>query len=434
MLPPSPGSGGGAMATPDRPPLLKRWATDGTAYLIAGTVVHSFINYVYQLFGARSLGEVDFAPVASLLALSFLVFAVVLMPIEQLVIRAVTFRGGFDRSPRPTIWTAVLSAAGVAGLIAFIGRDRLFAGQGIFIVLVVASVATHSLYVVGRGQLAGNRRFAAYGGATAGNAMLRLVVAVGLVAIVQSALGFGAALAVGPLIIFLWPSSVHIPGEETTHSDDNPSQFLASFVLAAAASQVLLLAGPLVAGAMGAAAAEISIIYVTLTIVRAPLVLGGSLVARVLPPLTNLATLGFDAELNRWVARFVIGGVVIAVPTGFLATRIGPEVVALLFGDGFRPTPGFIGLASAGIVIAGAAMFVGQVLVARGDTTRLAVGWGIALVVASITLAMSNGEIATRLGVAFLIGELAALASTAALSYRVPTNESGVGNGDSVHS
>jgi O-antigen/teichoic acid export membrane protein len=418
------------MATPDRPPLLKRWATDGTVYLIAGTVVHSFINYVYQLFGARSLGEIEFAPVASLLALSFLMFAVVLLPIEQLVIRAVTFRGGFDRNPRPTIRVAVAGTAVIAVLIAFVGRDRLFAGQNLFIVLVLASVMTHSLYVVGRGQLAGNRRFAAYGGATAGNAMLRLAVAIGLVAIVPSALGVGAALAVGPLIIFVWAASVRLPGEETAHSDESPSRFLASFVLAAAASQVLLLAGPLVAGAMGAAAAEISIIYVTLTIVRAPLVLSGSLVARVLPPLTNLATLGLDAELNRWVVRFAVGGVVIAIPTGILATAIGPDIVALLFGEGFRPTPVFVGLAAAGIVIAGAAMFVGQVLVARGDTTRLAVGWGFALVVAIIALAGSNAEIAVRLGFAFLVGELAALASTAVLSYRVPKSPDSEGDGE----
>lgn len=407
------------MDTPDRPSLLRRWATDGTAYLIAGTVVHSFINYVYQLFGARSLGEVDFAPVASLLALSFLMFAVVLLPIEQLVIRAVTFRGGFDRDPGPTIRLAVAGTAVVAVVIAFVGRDRLFAGQSLFIVLVLASVVTHSLYVVGRGQLAGNRRFAAYGGATAGNAMLRLMVAIGLVAIVQSALSFGAALAVGPLIIFVWRASVRLPGAETAHSDESPSRFLASFVLAAAASQVLLLSGPLVAGAMGAAAAEISIIYVTLTLVRVPLVLGGSLVARVLPPLTNLATLGFDAELNRWVVRFAVGGVVLAIPTGILAAGIGPDLVALLFGEGFRPASVFVGLAAGGIVIAGAAMFVGQVLVARGDTTRLAVGWGFALAVAIIALALSDAEIAVRLGIAFLLGEFAALASTAALSYRV---------------
>ncbi|MEA2024809.1 MAG: hypothetical protein U9N79_11065 [Actinomycetota bacterium] len=413
------------MATPDRPSLLKRWATDGTAYLIAGTVVHSFINYVYQLFGARSLGEVEFAPVASLLALTFLVFAIVLLPIEQLVIRAVTFRGGFSRDPRSTIRTAVLITVIIAALVAFIGRDRLFAGQSLFIVLVIATVLTHGLNVVGRGQLAGHRRFAAYGGATAGTAMLRLLVAIGLALIVPSALGFGVALAVGPLVILVWASSVRLPGKETAHSEESPSRFLTSLILAAAASQVLLVAGPLVAGAMGAAAAEISIIYVTLTIVRVPLVLGSSLVARVLPPLTNLATLGLDAELNRWVVKFTIGAAALAIPTGFLAARIGPDIVALLFGEGFRPPSVFVGVAASGIIITGGAMFVGQVLVARGDTTRLAIGWGFALVVAMIALALSNGEIAVRLGLAFLMGEIAALASTAVLSYRIPKNSDG---------
>ncbi|MEN8114628.1 MAG: hypothetical protein ABFS21_09595 [Actinomycetota bacterium] len=417
------------MSTADRPPLVKRWATDGTAYLIAGTVLHSFINYVYQLIGARTLGEVEFAPVASLLALSFLMFAIVLVPIEQLVIRAVTFRGGFDRDPRPTIRFAVVGTVVLAASIALIGSDRLFTGKKWFVVLVVASVVAHSLYVVGRGQLAGTRRFAAYGAATAGNAFLRLVVALGFIAIAPTALGVGAALAVGPLIILLWASAVRLPGAETAHSDENPNRFLMSFVLAAAASQVLLIAGPLAAGAMGAAAAEISIIYVTLTIARAPLVLSGSLVARVLPPFTNLAKLGFDVELNRWVVRLTGGGLALAIPVGLVSAKFGPAVVSLLFGSGFRPTPVFVGMAGAGIVIAGAAMFVGQVLVARGDTARLAVGWGIALVVAVVALAFSGAEIATRIGLAFLLGEIAALAATAAFSYRLGATGNGGDDG-----
>ncbi|MEN8234541.1 MAG: hypothetical protein ABFR89_06415 [Actinomycetota bacterium] len=406
------------MSTADRPPLVKRWATDGTAYLIAGTIVHSFINYVYQLIGARTLGEVAFAPVASLLALSFLMFAIVLVPIEQLVIRAVTFRGGFDRDPRPTIRFAVAGTVVVAAAIALVGTERLFAGQKGFVVLVVASVTAHSLYVVGRGQLAGTRRFAAYGAATAGNALLRFVIALGIIAIVPSGIGVGAALVAGPLIILFWPSSVRLPGAETAHSDENPSRFLMSFVLAAAASQVLLIAGPLAAGAMGAAAAEISIIYVTLTIARAPLVLSGSLVARVLPPFTNLAKLGFDAELNRWVVRLTAGGLVLALPIGLLSAQVGPAVVSILFGSGFRPTPAFVGMAGAGIVVAGASMFVGQVLVARGDTARLALGWGIALVVAVVALVFTDAELSTRIGLAFLLGELAALGATAVFSYR----------------
>ena len=409
------------MDTPDRAPLLKRWATDGTAYLIAGTVLHSFINYIYQLFGARSLGEVEFAPVASLLALSFLVFAVVLVPIEQLVIRAVTFRGGFRINPRPTIRTAVVITALVAGVVAFLGRDRLFDGDDIFILLVVASVATHSLYVVGRGQLAGNRRFAAYGGATAGNAILRLGVAFVLLSIVHSAVSLGIALVVGPLIILAWFPRVRLPGTVEEESDESPNRFLMSLVMAAAASQVLLLAGPLAAAAIGASRVEISVIYVTLTIVRAPLVLGSSLVARILPPLTNLASLGLDKELNRWVVRMTAAGALAAVPVGLLAAKIGPDVVALLFGEGFRPPASFVGVAAAGTIIAGAAMFVGQVLVARGDTARLAFGWGIALMVAIGTLVLVEGDLPTRIGTAFLYGESAALGATAVLSYRFGT-------------
>jgi O-antigen/teichoic acid export membrane protein len=228
----------------------------------------------------------------------------------------------------------------------------------------------------------------------------------------------GIALVVGPLIILAWFSSVRLPGTVEEESDESPNRFLMSLVMAAAASQVLLLAGPLAAAAIGASRVEISVIYVTLTIVRAPLVLGSSLVARILPPLTNLASLGLDKELNRWVVRMTAAGALAAVPVGLLAAKVGPDVVALLFGEGFRPPASFVGVAAAGTIIAGAAMFVGQVLVARGDTARLAFGWGIALIVAIGTLVLVEGDLPTRIGTAFLYGESAALGATAVLSYR----------------
>ena len=377
-------------------------------------------NYVYQVVGGRALGPVEFRPVVALLTLSFLAFAVVLLPIEQLVIRSVTWRGGFDRSPRSTVWVATTLTVAVTSAVALLGSEEFFEGEMGFVVLVGASVLTHAVYVVGRGNLAGTRKFRSYGVATAGMPVARLAVALVVLAAGTGALGFGTALAMAPLIIFLWWKLIRAARPERAESEESPGLFLVSFVLAAAASQVLLLAGPLAAALLGAAAAEISIVYVTLTIARSPLLLGYSLLVRVLPPFTNLARLGFDAELNRWTFRIAAAGLTLVVPAAIVGAWIGPDLVAVLFGEGFRPSSTFSALAAAGVCLGGAAMFLGQVLVARGDTGRLAVSWIAALTTAGVTLAATSGDVATRIGVAFLAGEFVAMVATGGLALRSP--------------
>ncbi len=391
--------------------------------MVGGTAVAALGNYVYQVLGGRALGPEEFAPVGSLLTLSFLAFAVVLLPIEQLVIRSVTWRGGFDRDPATTIRVATVLTVIVVSAVAGLGLDEFFQGSSVFVVLVGASVVTHAVYVVGRGHMAGGRHFRSYGIATAAMPAARLAVAGVVLVAGASAVGFGSALAIAPLVIFFWWPGIRMDAAPKIDSDENPAVFLFSFVLAAAASQVLLLAGPLVAAVLGAGAATISIVYVTLTIARSPLLLGYSLLVRVLPPFTNLAKLGRVAELNTWVLRISAAGILVALPAAILGMLIGPEIVAILFGEGFEPSAAFAGLAAAGVCLGGAAMFLGQILVARGDTARLALSWILALVAAALALGLSERAVETEIGVAFLSGEAVAMVTAAALALRRPVPE-----------
>jgi O-antigen/teichoic acid export membrane protein len=396
-------------------PLVKRWAADGTASLVIGTAVATVGNYVYQVIGGRALGPVDFAPVSSLLTISFLAFAVVLLPVEQLVIRSTIWREGFRRSARPAAGIAALLATAVSVLAAALGREQFFGGDGRFVLLVGLSVATHGVYVVGRGRLAGLRRYRSYGLATGGMSLLRLGLAALLLAAGAGAVGFAGALAVAPFVILLWWGTIkpgsRAPGEGT----QSPAAFLFSFVLAAGASQLLLMSGPLVAAVLGAGASGISVIYVTLTIARSPLLLGYSLLARVLPPFTSLAKLGHQAELDRWVRRIAVAGLLGALPALALGAWIGPVIVELLFGSAFRPGTAFAALTAAGVTLGGAAMFLGQILVARADTGRLAVAWLAAVAAAAAVLVMMTSTVENRIGAAFMTGELVALIATALL-------------------
>ena len=129
--------------------------------------------------------------------------------------------------------------------------------------------------------------------------ILRLAIAVGVVIIGPTVTGFAWAQVLGPLVIFIW-RPFRAPKQRRTGSrgelsDEHVEQvgergLLSGLVLSSAASQALLLAGPLVAGGLGASAAQFSITYATLTLARAPLTLGYNLIARVLPPFTEMAS------------------------------------------------------------------------------------------------------------------------------------------------
>ena len=367
---------------------------DGTLDIVLGSLVAGVGAYIYQFLGGRSLGEEAFAPIAALLTAHFLAFVIILLPIEQFVIRRITlgYRGWVV--PARAVALAVSTGA-VAAAVVWSLDASYFDGEISFVWFVIATVAFHFFFVVGRGYLAGYRRFRAYGYVSGAASILRLVIAVVVVIIGPTVTGFAWAQVLGPLVIFFW-RPWRTPDERRTGSrgeleDEHVEQvgekgLLSGLVLSSAASQALLLAGPLVAGALGATAAQFSITYATLVLARAPLTLGYNLIARVLPTFTEMAARGERRELRSWARGMGIAGVALAFVGAGIGAVLGPPMVAVAFGDGFRPSATVAALAAAGVVLASAGLFVGQILVARGRAVRLAVAWFIAVAAAVVAV------------------------------------------------
>jgi len=414
--------------------------SDGTLDIVLGSLVAGIGAYIYQFLGGRSLGEEAFAPIAALLTAHFLAFVIILLPIEQLVIRRITvgFRGWVV--PVRAVALAVSTAA-VAAVVVWASSDTYFDGDSSFVWFVVATVGFHFFFVVGRGYLAGYRRFRAYGYTSGAASILRLVVAVGVVIIGPTVTGFAWAQILGPLVIFAW-RPFRTPGERSTGSRGEldvedveavgERGLLSSLVLSSAASQALLLAGPLVAGALGATAAEFSIIYVTLLLARAPLTFGYNLIARVLPPFTEMAVKGERRELRSWARGMGIAGVVLAFVGAGIGAIIGPPMVAFAFGGGFRPPASIAALAAAGVVLASSGLFIGQILVARGQGIRLAIAWIVAVLGAGAALFIPVGDPVTRVVVSFVVGETLALASLVAGALMKDPQEGAIPHGYAV--
>jgi len=105
-----------------------------------------------------------------------------------------------------------------------------------------------------------------------------------------------------------------------------------------------------------------------------------------------------------WAA---VGIGVVGAVLGWLA---GPWVVELAFGSEYTVTRFDAAVISVGVVFAGAGLFVGQILVARGQTARLGVAWLSGLIPAIATVLVTPAMTPmSRVSLAFTVGAGVAL-------------------------
>lgn len=386
---------------------------DGTGHMVGGTVLAALGAYGFQLLGGRVLGPVEFAPITVLWTIQFLIFTVIFIPLEQLVIRRLVL------APRTGARTVVRSLAVVigcsalaAGIFALLTLDLFFLGEALYAPLAVVLILGYGTFAVGRGALAGRRRFRSYGLATGAESMVRLAAAAAFLLVAARGISLAWAMLVGPLAILAWwprPVRAGEPSEEAPHRQAPVGSFLSWYVVAQGASQTILAAGPLVVGALGGSPAAISVFFVTFTLFRGPITMTYSLVARVLPSFTALATGAGGARLRRWALRMGGSGLALGAVGVAAGWWLGPPIVALLFGEGFRPSPVLGALAVGGSAVGLVALAANQILIARGHTARLAAAWVGALVVAALAVVVGPGDPGVRVGVGFLAGEVAAL-------------------------
>lgn len=387
-------------------------ARRGTAVIVAGTLVSGLSVLVYEIIAARALGADDFAAIGSQWTVGFIVLTVLMLPIELFVTRSLVLSGG---RPQPVIDNRFL-IAGVLGAGILLGGaftaltiDQLFNGEAVFVLIMVTLLTSRSLLVIARGFIAGRRRFTAYGLAVGLEGLTLVVGAIGAWSLLPTEPGFGWAMAVAPLsVLALRPFKAATP-TDALEETASPGQFLGWLLAATAAAQLILAGGPVVVGLIGGSAVAVSIFFTTFTLFRFPITSAYNLVARVLPDFTQMAADHREADLRRWSRRLVVGGLGLAA-LGFAAAYVvGPLVIELIYGAGFRPDAAVAALGGAGVGAGLSALFVHQIFVARGTTRALAAGWAIALVVAAVTVALWPGAPLIRVAAGFAFGEVAAL-------------------------
>ena len=408
---------------------------DGTLDIVVGSLIAGVGSYAFQFIVGRRLGEQEFAPIGVLLTAHFLAFLIVLVPMEQFIIRRLTLgaRG----------WVLPVRALGLVGVTAVaaaitvgVSGDRYFrfTDRGTLAMFAVATVVTHFLFASGRGYLAGFRRFQAYGRASAAASIFRVGLAIVVALTIDSITGYAWAHILGPLVILTWRPWKRRNAPAPDGSGDIPTDqwLLSGLVLSAAASQALLLASPLVASRLGATDAEYSVIYATLLVARAPLTIGYNLIARILPSFTSMAAGGERRELRAWARGIGLASLMLSGVGAAAGAALGPLLVRVTMGAGFAPSSAVAAMAGASVVLAAGGLFIGQILVAKSQPVRLAVAWILALTGAAVALLLPIEDPVALATAALLVGEFVALVGLIAASLTSDVDEVGISHGYSV--
>jgi O-antigen/teichoic acid export membrane protein len=407
----------------------------GTTWMLTGSLIAGVGAYVFQVVGARSLGEVAYAPISVLWTCQYLLSSVVMTALESWVVRTVTSEGGRLLRLRTAAWALTASLLTVATLLTalvYLGQGSLLQDQISLVAVIPVLVASYACFVIVRGVLAARDRYKAYGGVTALESLIRLGAAVLIAVTIPKAAVLAWTLPLGAFGAAAWGVRTRLAadgrretaGWHAPQMAEAPTRFLALTTSANAAAQLLLAGGALLLAPLGATPEQVSIFFVTITAARVPLVIvQGGLLSRLLPTFTRLSDSGNRARLMRTARQIVAATVVTSALSGLVAAAVGPSVIAALFGPGYAPTAILAAVVAAGVVMATGGAVVNQALVAVRREAAIVGPWLLGLAVALAAVALSAPlDPTSRVLLGFGLGETAALLT---LSTRLRLNGRG---------
>lgn len=391
--------------------------------MVVGSIVGALLAFVYNRVVGVALGPVGFEPIGNAWTAMFVLATVVLVPLEQYVLREVSRGRDPVRQDRGIIFGFAIGTALVAGFVAYLGRNVWFQGSTMFAPILAVMLGGFTALGVAKGVTAGRRTFGGVGALLIFEGVIRLVAALVLLAVAREPEIVGWSIAAAPLAALVWLGWFKAPRVVVDVARTPPVPFFSAYILGSGASQVLLAAAPLVVKLLDGTEAAASIVFMTFTLFRAPLTLIFSLQGRLLSVLVRLADQGEFVRLRRAAAGIAMVGALATGMAWWVGGILGPGLVASLFSAEFRPSVELASWTAAGIVAASTAQILGQLLVARAATGRLAMALGLGPAVAVAVAFGAGGLPEHRVALGFGIGEAAAMAAVGFIvlrTYRTP--------------
>src|ERR687892_561585 len=255
------------MNAPLLTPPKRGFRAPGTTFMVAAGLIGAIGAYLFQVYGARRLDPEAFAPVSVLWTAFFILATILLVPVEQYVTREVASgRKALPYDLKPAMAMAAIGSALGVGFV-LITLEQLFQGDPQYVVLIVLLMLGYAFLFVGKGVLAGSRRFAGVGWVMIVETVARLVAGVVALALVSSGASLGWAMVLGGFAVLGLRWWRHDNGEPRVRH--LPARgFLAGYAGGTASSQLLLGGAPIAVAALGGSGELFSVIFVTFTLYR----------------------------------------------------------------------------------------------------------------------------------------------------------------------
>ncbi|MDQ6935323.1 MAG: hypothetical protein M3130_08570 [Actinomycetota bacterium] len=375
------------------------------------SAVTGFLAYVFFALVTRTLGAVAAAPVSVLWTLWSFSSASLTFPIQHWITRSVTAYGGEGqvRAGLLRVLAVTSVAAAAAGGVAALLTDQLFHGADTFAVLV-GLVCLGSVFVgLVRGSLTARGRFGALGWSLSLENAIRLVAAIALAtAGIRSPGYYGLAIVAGFLSGTLWPRSLLFSRGVQRTPTSSPVTFLVSVSSAQLLSQSVLVGAPVLLALLGGSPTEVTALFVTLALCRAPYLLALGVMPAVTARMTRLFVSGAHTSVRRLEVGTTVATVALAALGWLVAGWLGPVVVRLVFGSGTSLSGTLTGLVAAGAVLSMGNLVLTSVLMAR-DRPKLGVlAWLSAIVLGGLVAAIPGPSPLAGTVLVFVVIEAAA--------------------------
>ena len=399
----------------------------GAALLAALIGVTGLLTYAFHSIAAHTLGRDDYGLLGVLWAAVFLVASVIYRPVEQLLSRTLAERHARDRPVGSALRVAAtiqLALAVVFVAVALLLRgpieDDLFSGSATLYWCMIAAVTFYAASYFARGFLAGEQRFALYGGLVLMEATSRVVFVLLLaVGVVESENVAAYAIAVAPLLslfVVPWALGRHVRGMARApreQSSEGPEftlshglGFAGAVLVIMCSEQAILNSGVLIVKAETGDDALAALVFAVLMIARAPLQLFQAVSTTLLPHLTRLLVQeeGRDGndDFGRSVRLTVTACLAFGAATVVGVLLVGPPVMRLLFGPDFDYDRPGLAMVAAGMGLYLAATTVNQAVLAQGRARFAAVAWAVSAAFFVAFLLIASMEEVREVEVAFL--------------------------------
>jgi O-antigen/teichoic acid export membrane protein len=234
----------------------------------------------------------------------------------------------------------------------------------------------------------------------------RLVLAAAVLAIGARTVGLAWTLPTGAAVMATWwLVRNRVDRRPAQQAGEGTLPFVAATTVANGIAQVLLAAGPLAVAALGATAATTTVVFVTTTAARAPLVFvhSGAL-ARILPAMQQMVADGRRSELRGQVVRWIAPGMAVLALAAVAGAAAGPPLVGLAFGAALRPGILLATLTAVSVVLAMGALLLNQVAIALDDSSHLLPPWLLGLAAGAAGLVIAGPDPVARVAVASTAG------------------------------